>query len=506
MSAEMSDQEGIFEQGLRILRRRKWVVLQAVIAVPLLAFLYTSTEPEEFTATATLLFRQSPAALEENQGVIDPTREAATNGELVALPVVAEEAAKLLGHGYSGAEVLSDVAVAPSLEAETAAIAATSESPARSATIANAYAKAYINFRKRADRSQVQSAISLAETSLAKMTPAQRAGPEGTALSKQLEQLKIRQALETGGAELVQPATAPSSPSSPEVSRNVLLGVVLGLLLGFGLALILERVDRRVRSTQEMEQLYGLPIIARIPRSRRLAGKRSESFGPQTPEAEAFRVLRTNLRYFEVSRDLRSVMIVSPAAGDGKSTVARGLAMTMAEMGDDVVLVEADLRKGGEFRSVNGHPAPGLSTVLTGTSLEKVLVRVDVGGQGSEESRNLAILPSGPPPPNPAELLESWRMREILVELQDRFQTVILDSPAMAAVSDALVLIPAVGGVVIVGGLGKTTRDAANDLSRQFALLNKQPIGLIVNFAEPEHAKYSQYYRPDLADSSRSPS
>ena len=502
----MASQDGLFEQALRILRRRKWVVLQAVIAVPVIAYLYTSTQPEEFTATATLLFRQSPAALEESQGVIDPTRQAATNGELVALPVVAEQAAKLLGHGYSGAEVFSVVAVTPSLEAETAAIAATTESPERSATIANAYAKAYINFRKGADRSQVQSAINLAETSLEKMTPVQRAGPEGTALSKQLEQLKLRQALQTGGAELVQPASPPSTPSSPEVSRNVLLGVVLGLMLGFGLALVLERVDRRVRSTQEMEQLYDLPIIARIPRSRRLAGKRTEAFAAQTPEAEAFRVLRTNLRYFEVSRDLRSVMVVSPAEGDGKSTVARGLAMTMAEMGDDIVLVEADLRKGGEFRSVSGRPAPGLSSVLTGTALEKVLVRVDVAGARSEESRALVVLPSGPPPPNPSELLESWRMREVLVELQDRFQTVILDSPAMGAVSDALVLVPAVGGVVVVGGLGKTTRDAANDLSRQFSLLNKQPIGLIVNFAEPERAKYSQYYRPDLADSSTSPS
>ena len=97
-------------------------------------------------------------------------------------------------------------------------------------------------------------------------------------------------------------------------------------------------------------------------------------------------------------------------------------------------------------------------------------------------------------------------MREVLGELQDRYRLVILDSPALGAVSDALALVPAASGIVIVGGLGKTTRDAAKELRRQFSLLEKQPIGVIVNFSEPERAKYSHYYRPDLADSSASSS
>ncbi len=500
----VTDQEGVFEQALRIGRRRKWVILQAAIAVPVIAFLFTATQPKEYTASATLLFRQPPAALEESSSVVDPTREAATNGELVALPVVAEQAAKILDHGITGAEIFSSVEVTPSTNADTAAIAATTESPDRSARIANAYANAYISFRRRADRSQVQDAIDLAEASLEKLTPAERAGNEGEALRKQLDQLKLTQALQTGGAELVQPATPPSSLSSPHPSRNVALGIVLGALLGFGLAVVLERIDRRVRSTEEMEELYGLPVLARIPRSRRLAGKRAEGFGSQTQEGEAFRVLRTNLRYFNVDRNLQSILVVSPEEGDGKSTVARGLAMTMAEMGDDVVLVEADLRKGGEFRQVTGSPADGLSNVLAGTPLDKMLLRIDVPATNLDKSRALTVLPSGPAPPNPSELLETDRMREVLAELQNRFRLVILDSPALGAVSDALALVPAASEVVVIGGLGKTTRDAARDLRKQFSLLDKQPIGVIVNFAESERAKYSHYYRPDLADSSAS--
>ena len=496
----VTKQEGVFEQALRIIKRRKWVILQATIAVPVIAFLLAVTQQKEYTASATLLFRPPPIAA-EGGGVVDPTREAATNGELVSLPVVAEEAAKALGHGVSTGEVLSSIAVSPATEAETAAISATTESPTLSAEIANAYGEAYISFRRKSDRSQVQNAINLAESRLASLSPEEKAGSEGKALEKQLAQLKLTQALETGGADLVQHASPPGSPSSPDPKANVELGIVLGLLLGFGLAVLLERIDRRMRSVEELEELYGLPILARIPRSKLLAGRRDSGPGQSTPEGEAFRVLRTNLRFFDVSRDLRSILIVSPDEGDGKSTVTRNLALTMAAMGDDVVLVEADLRKGGDFRQVTGRPADGLSNVLAGTPLEKVLVKVEVADGGPSRARALAVLPSGPAPPNPPELLESERMRQVLAELQESFRYVIIDSPALGAVGDALALVSEVSGVVVVGGLGKTTRDAARELTKQFSLVEQTPIGVIANFTNPERAKYSYYTRPELAGS-----
>lgn len=495
----VNEQEGLLERVLRIVRRHKWIVLQAVIAVPLLAFLFSILQSKEYTAEATLLFRQPPV-LEETSSVIDPTREAATTGELVGLPVVSERAARQLEDVPAG-EIFASVTVTPSTEADTATIEATTPSPERSAAIANAYGNAYIDFRRRADRTQVQDAIELAESSLQSLSPADEAGAEGDALNEQLDKLRLIQALQTGGAELVQAASPPSSPSSPKPLRNTAVGLVLGILLGLALAALLERIDRRVRTSEEMEELYGLPILARIPRSSLLGGKRTRTLGTSTPEGEAFRVLRTNLRFFDVDRDMKSILIVSPEEGDGKSTVAQGLATTMAEMGDDAVLVETDLRKGGAFRQVDGRPVRGLSNVLAGTSLQTVLMKVDVPLPNSDESRALAVLPSGPAPPNPSELLEGDRMHSVLEELTAHFRFVILDSPALGAVSDALALVPAASQIVVVGGLGKTTREAARALKKQFTLLNRQPIGVIVNFAEPERAKYSHYYRSDLADS-----
>jgi capsular exopolysaccharide synthesis family protein len=493
----VKSEEGAIEQALRIVRRRKWIVLQALIGVPLIALALSLTQEKEYTATATLLFRETPASVGTDVGVVDPTREAATNGELVALPVVAEEAAASLNDSIPAGEILESVEVTPSASADTAAVSATTTSAPRSAEIANAYGAAYIDFRREADRGQVQDAIDVAEESLGEMSFPERVGAQGEALQKQLDQLKLDQALQTGGAELVQPATAPSEPSSPDVKKNVVLGILLGALLGFGLAALLERVDRRVRTSEEMEELYELPLVGRIPRSRRLARNRPDELGTQTQEGEAFRILRANLRYFAVDEDLQSILIVSPEEGDGKSTVARSLAMTMAEMGDHIVLVEADLRKGSEYRRITGEPAEGLSDVLTGTPTDRVLIRVGVQLAGESTARELTVLPSGRIPPNPSELLESNRMHEVLSELRQSFEFVILDSPALGAVSDALALVPEASEIVIVGGLGKTTRNAARELSKQFSLLDKQPIGVIVNFAEAERGKYSHYYRPD---------
>jgi capsular exopolysaccharide synthesis family protein len=500
----MNNEQSAIEQVLRVVRRRRLVILQAVILVPLIALGFSLLQGKQYTATATLFFRQPPTTLGRSSSVVDPTREAATNGELVSLPVVAERAAGSLP-GVSPEEVLGSVSVSPSENADTATIAATTGDPELSAEMANAYGDAYIVFRRNADRGQVQDAINLAEKSLEELTPVGQEGAEGAALRRQLDELKLTQALQTGGAELVQQASPPGSPSSPQVKRNVVFGLLLGLLFGLGLAFLLDRIDRRVRTISELEELYRLPVLARIPRSKRLSLAREDmdAIQSQTQEGEAFGVLRTNLRYFNVQRDLRSLLIVSPEEGDGKSTVARSLATTMARMGDDVAFVEADLRKESSFTRVDGRPAGGLSNVLAGTPVDRMVLKVDVQASGQAEPRSLAVLPSGPVPPNPAELLESPRMREVLDELEASFELVIFDSPALSAVSDALALVPIVSQVVVVGGLGTTTRDDARELSSQLALLDKKPIGVVVNFVEAERARYSHYYRSPA--SQRSP-
>lgn len=486
----MSTHEGALEYALRVLRRRKLVVLFALISVPVAAFLFSATKTKQYTASATLLFESS-----NETGLSEAPREAATNEALAALPDVAVKAAKQLGQDSNLDEVFGSVEVSSANEmANLTTISATNESPQRAAEIANAYSRAYIAFRRESDQAQLKQSIAVIEARLDSLTPAEAASSKGELLRERLNQLEVEEALQTGKTSLVQEASPPTSPSSPRVGRDVVIGVVVGLLLGLGSAALVERLDRRVRSAEELEGLFDLSVVARIPKSNAFKTTSPEHM-LFADEAEAFRSLRTNLRYLNVNRELASLLIASPEPNDGKSTVARGLAGAMAETGDSVVLVEADLRKESAFRYSTGYHGKGLAGALSGGSLEESLIEVPIPVSGQGEARILAVLPSGPIAPNPSELLESERMKELLTELTGRFSTVVIDSPAVGVVSDALALAPQVSAILAVGGVGKTTRDGAKGFVDQLALTGNRPIGLIVTFVQSSRNQYAYYRR-----------
>jgi hypothetical protein len=191
-----------------------------------------------------------------------------------------------------------------------------------------------------------------------------QAGARGDQLRQRVSELRVLSALQTGNAEVVQNATVPSQPSSPRPKRNTAIGLILGLVLGSGLAIFLDRADRRMRTSEEVAELFELPLVAAIPRSRAL--RRGERGTPLEREGVAFQMLRTNLRYFNVDKPIKSVMITSAAAGDGKSTVAWYLAAVEAMAGQRVLLIEADLRNPALHELIGITPTRGLAEVLAG--------------------------------------------------------------------------------------------------------------------------------------------
>ena len=491
LGAPASPQPAFAGELWRAVRRRKWVFLQALVIVPLVALALSLVQEEAYTATASLLFRESPTVLQtENQGSFDdPSREAATNEELIALPVVAARAAREL-RGAVDAEAIEDsVTIESTGDANLVEIRATAETPRLAAGVANAYGDAYIDFRRRADRRQIEDAIALVERSLAGLSARERAD-QGGELQRRLDELQLARSLQTGNAELVQRADVPRSRSSPNLQRNLALGILFGALMGLALAYLLDRVDRRLKTVEELEEVYNLPVLAQIPRSRSL-GRGAVPGDQQLPmdreEVEVFRSLRANLRFFNVDDPVRSVLIASPLAGDGKSTVARMLAMTMAAMGDKVVLVEADLHKPG-LGAEAGRSDSGLSSLLSGATLHDSIQQMPVVLSDGRES-TLSTIPSGPPPPNPSQLLESARMQSVLgvLENENQYEMVIIDSPALGLVSDALALVPAVSGVIMVSGVGQTRRDAALETRKQITRVGGRILGVVANFAEPQH-------------------
>jgi len=284
--------------------------------------------------------------------------------------------------------------------------------------------------------------------------------------------------------------------------RDVILGLVAGLLLGIGLALLLHRLDRRLRDGSDAESIFRRPVLGVIPESRALQ-KMGKMLDLCEPEGEAFRAIRTNLRYFAIDQGARSLLITSHAPSEGKSTAARFLAATAAASGTRVVLLEADLRRptvAGIFVGLREH---GLTNVLAGqASLTEVVQRLPISRRGfSDTGIELDVVAAGPVPPNPTDLLSSDRMRDVLAELEQRYELVIVDTSPISLVPDAIPLLHHVSGVVVLVRSGRTTKHGASSLHRQLENLAITPLGLIVNGgASPRHGAYYNYYGIAAAD------
>ncbi len=482
---------------LSILRRRAVLILLCVVLTPGASLAYSLTREKEYSGTASLLFRDpgfdqkvfGSSALPPSS---DPAREGETNVRLVSLEGVAARTARRLGR-LSGPEVQRKVKAAAEGQSDVVSVTATDPNPSFAARIANVFASEYIAFRRAADRSKVRDAQNLIQAQVNRLSPDQAGGGRSRDL---LQQLDVLRSLQTGNAELVQRANVPSSPSYPNTKRNVAIGLGLGLMLGVGLAFVMERLDRRVRDPKELETIFDRPVLAAVSESRSLSKSRSSVERLEAGEREAFRMLRANLRYFNVDHAVDSVLVTSAAPGDGKTTVAWNLAIAAAETGGRVLLVEADLRHPGIAQGLGMRAARGLSTVLAGeaslqTAVQEVPLPDRDGGRGV---RTIEVLLSGPLPPNPSDLLESDRMRELIASAERDYDLIVIDTPPMAVVSDAIPLLKEVGGVIVVGRLGRTTRDAAARLHDQLENLACHVLGIVVNGLRSDAAGYGYGY------------
>jgi succinoglycan biosynthesis transport protein ExoP len=483
-----STREGAnLDQIIALLRRRWRMVVACVVLVAAAAVGFSLLQRNQYTASATLLFRNTQFDQElfganfTTSSTVDPTRQAATDIDLVSLPTVASRTTAAL-HLPSGL-VRSEVNVSSPGQADVAQVSATDPSPTRAAQIANTYAQQYVLFRQQADRSKIAAAQSLVQKKLAALSPSQRYGSVGQSLQNRANQLGVLAALQTGNAELVQPASVPSSPSSPQTKRNGILGGVLGLMLGLGLAFLVERLDRRVRHASELEDAYGVPVLGVVPDSPSYASAATQPL--PAVESEAFALLRARLRYFNVDREVRSLLITSAIPGEGKTTVALNLALAEAVAGNSsVVLLEADLRRPALGRRLGIGTQAGLADILSrSATLDEALctVRIPGRGNGNGPEIGIAVVTAGAIPPNPAELIESRAMLELLTALSEQFTLVIIDSPPTSVVSDAIPLMRLVSGVVIVSRVELTTRDATRHLREQLRKLKAPSLGVIAN-------------------------
>ncbi|MBV9471688.1 MAG: polysaccharide biosynthesis tyrosine autokinase [Solirubrobacterales bacterium] len=469
-------------------RRRLWIFLLCVVLIPGAAVGLSFLQKKQYTARAELLFRDPEfdqklfgTSFVQNQP--DPTRQAATNLGLVSLPRVAALTAAQIP-GLTENQVSSAIGVSSDGQSDLVSIQATARTPGFAAELANTFGTQYIAFRRDADRATIFSAEVPLQQQIAALPKSQRFGPLGQSLQQRLSQLGVLASLQTGDAELVQPAEVPRGPSSPQTVRNGALGAFFGVLLAVALVLIVEALDRRVRDSAEVEQIFERPLLAAMPESAAIRRADPALLAIPAAQREAFRMLWVNLRYFSLSRDIRSVLVTSPDRDDGKSTVSWGLAVAAASSGTRTLLIEADLRK-PSFASRFDLPArDGLTSVLAGDvpSAQAIMrLPLPITEDTPGTAHSMDVLVSGPRPPDPTDLLQSHRMADFLAWLEDHYDLIIIDTPPAAMVSDAIPLITMVHGVIVVSRLGNTVRDHARRLRQQLHHLDAPILGIVVN-------------------------
>jgi succinoglycan biosynthesis transport protein ExoP len=487
-------------RAMAALRRRAWVVVLLALIAGGGAYLLAKRKEKLYTATASLLFQSSNLSqlLFGNQVVssVDPTVQAATDQSLVQLPAVARAAAAALQ--LPASTVASEVVVGSVAQSNVLSVTATDPIPDRAAKLANAYVQAFIVFRKQSERSQLTDAEALVQAQLANT---QLPAANSQKALQTYNELQLLASLQTGDAQQVQTASAPGSPSSPTPSKDAIIGLVLGLLVGVGLVLGLDRRDRRLKTVAEIEELYAVPLLGTVPESSRLRARN----GVASPrEQDAFRMMHAQLRYFEVDRDVKRVMVTSAEIGEGKSLVSLNLARAAGGVDKQrTLLIEADLRRPSLASTLGLDSVAGLAELLSQSrDLESGLRELVVSPESPEDDRVLEgfeVLLAGATPPNPVELLESRRMAELMELVGSVYDIVIIDTPPIGLVSDAIPLAHQVDGVVVIVRLDRSHRDAAARLMKQLQGLNAHVLGIVINsFVGPPTSYYGYGLGQDI--------
>ncbi len=530
---------------LRVINVRRWIIVQAVLVVTATALIASYLQRPAYEAQSVLLIKERDAGSSllgsELPGLsLQPERSIQTHLKLLKMPTIAGRAARSLrGGGHedgasattakdidvSPSEILSELSADADPQTNLIYVRILDASPRRAALIADAVAEQYARANRELNTAEIDKArrelsyklrdteediFSLSQIvardkdnskAPAGMTGAQWKTVKRNAvtrlqmsmetyrmLTSKQEELKIAQSMEPGEAALIQRAQIPDAPAKPKPLRNGLLGLILGLALGVGAAFTIEYLDDTIKAPADVERNFALPLLGQIPTHG--GGDRPSvvvSARDSGPAAEAYRALRTAISYLNYDGSARTILVSSGNPDEGKTSVAANLAVTLAHAGYRVVTIDCDLRQPALHDSLAIPNEKGLTNVLVGQlTLDKALQPTAL--------KNLYALAAGPTPPNPSELLNSYRMDQLLATLKQSVDYVILDSPPALLFTDSAVLAPKTDGVLLCATVGKTTREETHSLIETLADKRIRKLGVVLNKVAVKPTK-GYYYR-----------
>jgi succinoglycan biosynthesis transport protein ExoP len=324
-------------------------------------------------------------------------------------------------------------------------------------------------------------------------------------LLEKLKEAGVTAGLRSNNFRIIEAARVPTAPSEPNIPRNLSFALVLGVISGVGLAFLLENMDNTVRTPEQAQAISGLPSLGMIPlgskstnhgsTAKRLALTASKEVvetvtqvRPQSQMAESYRALRTSLLLSNLGAPPKVIMVTSARPQEGKTTTSINTAIVLAQKGVRVLLIDADLRRPSVHKTLGMGPRSGLSNVLTGSAnLQQTIT-------SSPILPNLLILPAGTPPPNPAELLASSNMRDMIAELRQQFDHIVIDTPPTLSVTDAVVLSPCADASILVIRSGQTTKQALRRSRDILMQVNAHVAGVLLNAVDLTSPDYYYYY------------
>jgi succinoglycan biosynthesis transport protein ExoP len=499
---------------LRLLRRRWWVIAICTVVVPVIAFLVSEQQTRLYSANSQVLVNftdvSSAAASQSRETAFskdDVTRFLATQAALAKAPAIAQRtvrAAKV--KGLTPAELTANTTISLAPGTSVLGIKVINEKPAVAMKLSRLYAEQYIAYRRGIDTGVLKRAATRLTARLKVLRKQHSSRSLYPALVRQRDALSTAAALRNQNSLLVAAASR-TTLEQPKTVRNTAVGVAVGLALGLLLALLLDALETRVRSAEEASEMLGLPVLAALPPPPKQFLKSDKLLmveAPQAHEAEGYRMLRANLAFSDLEHRAHTIMVCSALAQEGKSTTASNLAVAFASTGRSVILVDLDLRRPRLARLFGLSGRPGVTNVsLRQVPVEQGLHTIAIGPRGRAEKQEtnghgggetlLRVMPSGPLPPGPGEFVGSERVAELLRELTQHADIVLIDSPPLLSVGDAMALGGQVDALLVIARMRTLKRRALAALHTRLQAMPARKLGLALTGAKGHDADYYGY-------------